>query len=528
MSAVMNKNFRLVCWFVVVFLIAFLLFEWNSDKKRFYIESHMVLAERELKTPLLNNDSVKIENGLMSVTVSIKSGSIIEARLKEYPVENVEGALGVRVFGYEKQGVGEEDFSYYFKSGFTGQASVYEVDYYDSGSVRLVNKESGQYKLISFSKDSYEVLIEDGFPSFFEGKAYAGLYRTSGGSLDLKKDWLSGGMMNSGSYQGVAFSLEDAPYETSRLRGLDEGVEHLSRGGWVAFIQKYFFASIIGSEDYIYNYFAYAPVDESGEKDPGGVYRMGYVVESSNVNSGDNTHTHRLFIGPKIRKDLMNRAPNLELSIDMGWFWFLAQPMVSTMDFLNGFVNSWGITIIIFTVLIKLIFWPITAKSFSSMAAMRRIAPDMAEIKERYKDDRQKQGTETMKLMKQHGANPLGGCLPMLIQMPFFIGFFFALRELVELRHSSLGIWQDLSVPDPFFIMPVLFAFLMFLTQRLNPQPVGMDETQAQVMKFMPIMFSFFFIVLPAGLGLYMVVNTSIQLLQQTMSYKKQGALGQG
>jgi YidC/Oxa1 family membrane protein insertase len=200
--------------------------------------------------------------------------------------------------------------------------------------------------------------------------------------------------------------------------------------------------------------------------------------------------------------------------------------MVWFMDLLNGYINNWGLTIVIFTILIKLAFWPVTSKSFKSMAALRKITPELNEVKERYKDDRQKQGAETMKLMKKHGANPLGGCLPLLIQMPFFIGFFFALREMVELRHSELGFWTDLSSPDPYFILPVVFCLLMILTQRLNPQPAGMDPTQAQVMKYMPVMFSVLFIFFPAALCLYTVVNTGVQLAQQSYLYKQQGALG--
>jgi YidC/Oxa1 family membrane protein insertase len=252
---------------------------------------------------------------------------------------------------------------------------------------------------------------------------------------------------------------------------------------------------------------------------------MGYTVESSSSSNVTSSHEHRLFVGPKIRKDLMQRAENLELSIDMGWFWFLAQPMVLVMDWINGYLNNWGLTIVVFTVLIKLLFWPVTAKSFRSMAAMRKITPELNEVKEIYKDDRQKQANETMKLMKKHGANPLGGCLPLLIQMPFFIGFFFALREMVELRHSELGIWADLSAPDPYFVLPALFCLVMILTQRLNPQPAGMDPTQAQVMKYMPVMFSVMFIFFPAALCLYTVVNSAVQLAQQTYLYKQQGAL---
>ena len=372
-------------------------------------------------------------------------------------------------------------------------------------------------KKISFSDSSYELSIHDESLVGVNGKIFAGLYRTEGRALDLKRNALDGGMMNNSSYEGVAISSEQDPYDTSRLSRIDDPKEVLTRSGWVAFVQKYFFAALIGSDEYIYNY--YVLPKESG------VYRMGYTVESSSTSNLSISHEHRLFVGPKIRKDLMQRADNLELSIDMGWFWFLAQPMVLVMDWINGYINNWGITIVVFTVMIKLLFWPVTAKSFRSMAAMRKITPELNEVKEIYKDDRQKQANETMKLMKKHGANPLGGCLPLLIQMPFFIGFFFALREMVELRHSELGFWTDLSAPGPYFVLPALFCLVMLLTQRLNPQPAGMDPTQAQVMKYMPVMFSVLFIFFPAALCLYTVVNSAVQLAQQTYLYKQQGAL---
>jgi YidC/Oxa1 family membrane protein insertase len=252
---------------------------------------------------------------------------------------------------------------------------------------------------------------------------------------------------------------------------------------------------------------------------------MGYTVEKGETQNLVYSHTHRVFVGPKIRKDLELRADNLELSIDMGWFWFISQPMVLVLDLIYGMVGNWGLAIILFTILLKLLLWPVTAKGFASAAGMRKANPEMRELQERYKNDRQKLGAETMALFKKHNANPAGMCLPIAAQMPFFIGFFFALREMVELRHSSLGFWiNDLSVPDPFFILPIMFGLIMVLTQRLNPQPATMDATQAQVMKAMPVVFSIFFFIFPAGLCLYSVVNSGVSLLQQKMIYRSLGA----
>ena len=504
-------NIRSVYWALLIGLSLTLLFQWTSEKREESVNDHLLKAQTY--KPAEDNGYVSIENDELYVVVSVATGNIVETRLKKYPVENAEGALGYRVFGESK----DVAFNYYFKSGFTKTSPVYSVEEAGKDYVVLGDGELGLTKRISFGDSPYELSIYDESLFGVDGKVFAGLYRTGGRALDLKRDALDGGMMNNSSYEGVAISSEQDPYDTSRLSRVDDKKEVLTRAGWIAFVQKYFFAALIGSDEYIYNY--YVLPKESG------VYRMGYTVESSSSSNVARSHEHRLFVGPKIRKDLMQRAENLELSIDMGWFWFLAQPMVLVMDWINGYLNNWGLTIIVFTILIKLLFWPVTAKSFRSMAAMRKITPELNEVKEIYKDDRQKQANETMKLMKKHGANPLGGCLPLLIQMPFFIGFFFALREMVELRHSELGIWTDLSAPDPYFVLPALFCVVMILTQRLNPQPAGMDPTQAQVMKYMPVMFSVLFIFFPAALCLYTVVNSAVQLAQQTYLYKQQGAL---
>ena len=503
-------NIRSVYWALLIGLSLTLLFQWTSEKREESVSEHLLSAQTSSLS--VSDGLVSIENNELYVVVSVATGNIVETRLKEYPVENVEGSLGYRVFGESN----DTAFNYYFKSGFTNTFPLYAVKDLGSDYVLLADEKLGLVKKISFSDSRYELSIVDESLVGVGGKVFASLYRTDGKALDLKRGALDGGMMNNSSYEGVAISSERDPYDTYRLSRIDEKKEVLTRSGWIAFVQKYFFAALIGSDEYIYNYQIF-PKDS-------GIYRMGYTVESSSGNVSKN-HEHRLFVGPKVRKDLMERADNLELSIDMGWFWFLAQPMVLVMDWINGYLNNWGVTIIVFTIMIKLLFWPVTAKSFRSMAAMRKITPELNEVKEIYKDDRQKQANETMKLMKKHGANPLGGCLPLLIQMPFFIGFFFALREMVELRHSELGFWSDLSAPDPYFVLPALFCVVMILTQRLNPQPAGMDPTQAQVMKYMPVMFSVLFIFFPAALCLYTVVNSAVQLAQQTYLYKQQGAL---
>ena len=508
-------NIRKVYLGLVVVLSVALFYEWTSDNKSSSISKHLELAGIEMAKPKVSEDGayVYLENDLLRLKISIQTGSVLESRLKQYGVENVEGSMGVRVFGSSDIG----SFKYYLRTGFTGQAVKYVLDSYGDNFVLLKSGDGSFAKEFSFLPNTYEVLIKDSSSVGVEGKAFASLYRTEGRSLDLKTGFIEGGMMNNSSYQGVAISSDQDPYETTRLRALDKPTSVLSRSGWISFIQKYFFAALIGSNEYVYNYFT-SPAES-------GVYRMGYTVEKGEATNLVYSHSHRVFIGPKIRKDLAERAENLELSIDMGWFWFISQPMVWFLDLINEYVNSWALSIIIFTLILKLALFPITAKGFVSMAGMRKVGPMMKDIQDRYKNDRQKASVEVMALYKREKVNPLGGCLPVLAQMPFFIGFFFALREMVELRHASFFWISDLSIPDPLFILPVLFGLVMVSTQRLSPAPPTSDPTQAQVMKYMPVIFSIFFVIFPAGLCLYSVINSGVSLAQQRYLYKKTGVL---
>ena len=499
-------------------LLVVMMYLFTSQNRVIDIEKHLEAAKKYEQGISDNPGVVKVENEKLDVLVEIATGNIIEARLKEYLVENADGSLGVRVFGSDAS----SGFEYYLKTGFLTSEKLSDfsvLSQHDDGLV-LLNKE-GYKKYISFINDGYEIEITDVKPEASSSEAYASLYRTEGKSLDLKMGWLNGGMMNSASFEGVGFSNEVEPYEAKRLRKLNENSISFDRqvGGWVGFIQKYFLASLIGSDDGVYNYFA--------DRTNSGLYAMGYTTSSGSRTEQVliSEYTHRVFVGPKIRKDLMVRAENLELSIDMGWFWFLAQPMIAAIDFINNLIGNWGVSILVFTVLLKLALFPVTGKGFKSMAQMRKAMPELKEIQDRYKNDRQKLGAETLKVYKKHGANPLGGCLPLLAQFPFFIALFFGLREMVELRYSPFIFWiQDLSAPDPLFVLPALFGLVMVLTQRLNPQPPNMDPIQQNVMKVMPVMFSVFFVIFPSALALYSVANGAFSLFQQRLLYKRLGA----
>ena len=510
-------NPRYVYMALVLSLSYVLFFQWGQDQKA--KEVGVEEAKAELEVDGLGDISI-LENDLLKISVNNQNGYIVESRLKEFPV--FPGSKrGVRVLGFEEDtSSGSIALKYYLKSGFSGlnNNKLFPLTVVSSSSNKIIleSKEFGVRKTITLSETPYEISVFDENLSDAGYKPYIALYRNDALPVDMPT-----GFIANASYRGVAFNTKEDPYKNTRLRALDESQVYRQSGGWVAFIQKYFMASVLGSSDYDYSYFA-NPRAESG------LYSMGYFVEPD-IDSFEayDSYEHRIFIGPKTRDILANKegVSDLELSIDMGWFWFLAQPMVWLLAKINGLVGNWGVAIILLTFLIKAVFWPLSSKGFRSVAKMRLYQEDVTEIKNRYKNDPQKAQVEIMSFYGKKGINPLGGCLPMLPQFPFFIALFFALRESVELRHAPLGLWlQDLSAPDPLFILPILMAFIMFMTQKLAPPMPGSDPTQIAVMKFMPVMFSLFFIFLPAGLVLYSVTNALVTYLQQVLIYKTVGA----
>ena len=507
-------NPRYIYMAVVLSLSYVLFFQWGQiqQEQDLGIEGAKAAVEQEG----VGNISV-LENDLLKIEINNKNGNIVESRLKEYPVYPG-SSRGVRVLGFDEGG--DIGLKYYIKSGFNGLNKnapfPYTVVSESEDRVVLESVEFGARKTIYLSDTPYEVTVLDENASGVSYKPYIALYRNDALPIDMPT-----GLFANASYRGVAFNTNEDPYLNTRLGSLDVAQNYPQAGGWVAFIQKYFMAALLGSDKFEYTYFA-------NPAKSGGLYSMGYRVEPDVENFEVlNSFEHRVFIGPKTRDMLANKegVRDLELSIDMGWFWFLAQPMVWLLAKINSVVGNWGVSIILLTFIIKIVFWPLSSKGFRSVAKMRLYQDEVQDIRERYKNDPQKMQTETMAFYGKKGINPLGGCLPMLPQFPFFIALFFALRETVELRHAPLGLWlQDLSAPDPLFILPILMALIMFMTQKLAPPMPGQDPTQAAVMKFMPVMFSLFFIFLPSGLVLYSVTNSLVTYLQQVLIYRTVGA----
>jgi YidC/Oxa1 family membrane protein insertase len=239
--------------------------------------------------------------------------------------------------------------------------------------------------------------------------------------------------------------------------------------------------------------------------------------------AGSARFSSQLFIGPKLQEQLTATAPGLERAVDYGRLTILAQPMFWLLDKVHGIVRNWGLAIIVVTLLIKLVFYKLSETSGRSMAGMRKLQPRMKALQERHKDDRQAMSTALMELYKKEKINPAAGCLPMLVQIPFFISFYWVLLESVEMRQAPFALWiTDLSSKDPFFILPLLMGAAMFFQQKLNPPPP--DPVQAKMMQIMPIVFTGFFAFFPAGLVLYWLTNSVLSIAQQWRINKVLGA----
>ena len=315
-------------------------------------------------------------------------------------------------------------------------------------------------------------------------------------------------------FLGAAITTTEERYKKVDFEDVDEGgVDTTVQGGWVAFLQHYFLSAWVADQKESNRFLLRKARD--------GRYIFGYTGPLKQVNPSETgVWMAQFYAGPKDQKRLEEIAPNLNLTIDYGFLWWLAMPLFLLLDWLHSLVGNWGIAIILLTVVVKAVLYPLSAAGYRSMANMRRVAPAMKKIQERYANDREKLSREMMALYKKEGANPLGGCLPMLLPMPIFIALYWVLFESVELRQAPFMLWiDDLAQMDPYFILPLLMGASTYWMQSLNPQ-VG-DPMQQRMMKMMPIMFTVLFLFFPAGLVLYWLVNNLLSIAQQQFVYRQ-------
>ncbi|MGE6607953.1 membrane protein insertase YidC [Halomonas sp. NPDC076908] len=393
---------------------------------------------------------------------------------------------------------------------FTPENSEYRLgDNDDQLNVDLTAEVNGVdvIKRLTFERGSYAVNVN----YYLANNTDAPVSARFIGQLarDNTPDPSSGVAMGMSSYLGAAYSTPDARYEKIDFGDIQSRSfeNREAQGGWIAIIQHYFVSAWAPQQDQQNLY--YVTTDSSNRNVVAFAGPTSSIAAESEATLGAT-----LYMGPKVQDNLEQVAPNLRLTVDYGWLWFIANPLFWLLDKIHDIVGNWGWSIVLLTVLVKTILFPLSAKAYKSMARMRKLGPEMQRLKEMYGDDRQKMSQEMMKFYQKEKINPLGGCLPILIQMPVFIALYWMLLESVELRHAPFMFWiQDLSVKDPYFILPILMGISMFVQQMLNPTPP--DPMQAKIMKMLPIIFTFFFLWFPAGLVIYWVVNNIISVAQQ-------------
>ncbi|HEY9446327.1 MAG TPA: membrane protein insertase YidC [Burkholderiales bacterium] len=312
------------------------------------------------------------------------------------------------------------------------------------------------------------------------------------------------------TFNGVAAYTEKDKFQKAPYDDIEKGkvpFPKTSNDGWIAMLQHYFFSAWLPKDGIQREFYA--------RHLQGDLYAAGVIVPIGNVAAGQAaTVSVPLYAGPQEQEKLAKLAPGLELTVDYGWLTIIAVPLFWLLSWLHNWVGNWGVAVILLTIIIKLLFYPLSEAGYRSMAKMRVVAPKLQRLKEQYGDDRQRVQQAMMELYRTEKINPLGGCFPIIIQIPVFIALYWVLLASVELRHSPFFGWiHDLSAPDPWFVLPILMGATMIIQTRLNPEPP--DPVQAKVMKIMPIAFSVFFFFFPAGLVLYWLVNNILSIAQQ-------------
>ncbi|HEY8521037.1 MAG TPA: membrane protein insertase YidC [Gammaproteobacteria bacterium] len=461
--------------------------------------------------------SVHVVTDVLDVLIDLEGGDLVRVDLPQYPVEKHRPDVPVRLLDYEpatrwvyRTGLrtADEGADPDHTAVFSSAASEYRLaDGQDELTVALDwTRPDGvtARKVYTFRRGEYridlalELLNGTGAPLRSDG--YAQMLRRHN---PPERSFMS---VDSYSFTGPVLYDGDQYHKLQVEDLVRQPVTQTVTGGWMAAIQHHFLGAIVPPPELEMRYQATARDDQ---------FVLSTVAPAQEVAPGGRLELPlRLFVGPKLQSQLAATANELELTVDYGVLTILAQPLFWMLSQIERFVGNWGWAIVIATFIIKLAFYKLTAASGRSMAKMRKLAPRMKALQERYKDDRQALGQAMMELYKREKVNPAAGCLPILVQMPFFFAYYWVLVESVEMRQAPFVLWiDDLSSRDPYFVLPLLMGAAMFFQTRLNPAPP--DPVQARVMQIMPIVFTVFFAFFPSGLVLYWLTNTVLSILQQ-------------
>lgn len=480
------------------------------------------VAAGEQKAPETATDSnrlVTVTTDYLVVVIDLQGGDIIEAALPEFP-DNIEQPdvpfvlleqNNTRTYIAQSGLVGPDGIDSPKRAMYTTAQNSYRLSGSGAQTVVLTTRDTANAvdieKRYTFTPGSYlielEYEIRNNGSNRWRAVPFAQLKRDS--SQPPEADTSGFGMQ---PFLGAATTTPDDRFKKFTFGDIaDDPWKANLPGGWIALMQHYFVTAWVPSQEQSHTY---ATRQTAAGFNIAGFTSPAITVEPQSVAS----YNVELYVGPKDQYVLEEVSPYLELTVDYGWLWWIGKPLFWLLTQIQSVVQNWGVAIILLTVLVKGAFFKLSATSYRSMAKMRKVQPKMQNIREQYADDKQKQSQAMMELYKKEKINPMGGCLPILIQMPVFIALYWVLMESVELRQAPFALWiQDLSVMDPYFVLPILMGASMFFMQKLNPPPP--DPMQAKIMQWLPVIFTFFFLWFPAGLVLYWVVNNLLSMTQQ-------------
>lgn len=464
---------------------------------------------------------ITITTDVLTLKVDTLGGDIIESVLNQYDAELDSKAKFVLLRN-------DADHSYIAQSGLIGpqgidsntgraQFTAQKTEYVlaaDQNELRvpltLVKDGITYTKTLILKRDSYAIDVDYTVDNQSSAPATVEMY------ANLKQNLLDdGGSLTMPTYRGGAYSTEDTRYKKYSFDDMEDknlSIDMTNGQGWAGMLQHYFASAWIPRN-----------VNDATltSRVAGDYGYIGVRMPSVTIPAGQEaTLTATLWTGPKLQPEMAATAKYLDLSVDYGWLWFIASPLHKLLSFIHGLVGNWGLAIMFLTFIVRGAMYPLTKAQYTSMAKMRMLQPKLTAMRERIGDDRQRMSQEMMELYKKEKVNPLGGCLPIVLQMPIFISLYWALMESVELRHSPFFGWiTDLSAQDPYYILPLLMGASMFLIQKMSPTTVT-DPMQQKIMTFMPVMFTVFFLWFPAGLVLYWLVSNIVTLIQQTLIYR--------
>lgn len=491
----------------------------NKDTKKIQIDTPKPTQKQNEKFINVTTDTLKIK-------ISLKDGAIIYAELLNYPVVQGKEKSKVKIIDLEKKNyiarIGLQGKNNQTLETFASEKENYNLGDKRSLDVRLTNsiKDGIEVtKTYSFKKNSHLIKIQQDI------KNNTGKITTWRQFATLERGPEKNANAFLYTYTGAAYYDEDEKFNKVDFEDIvDANLLQPISSGWISMLEHYFLTAWIPySKNKQEDSMVYTRAISADEACVGceKTFLIGSVNNYKEIPSGlEESFISQLYVGPKNQEELGNISESLVLTVDYGSLTFLAAPLFWVLEKLYFFIGNWGWAIVFLTIIIKLLFFKLSETSYKSMAKMKKLNPRMQALKERFGEDKKKYSEALMKMYKEEKVNPLGGCLPILIQIPVFIALYWVLIESVEMRHAPFVAWiKDLSSADPFYILPVAMGVSMYIQQKLNPAPV--DATQQKIFLAMPFIFTFLFATFPSGLVLYWLTNNILSIWQQYVINKR-------